>query len=97
MIHSSPNEPYQSSPNEPYQSVPTSPDSSHFVDTILHSNDDSFQEKIDNTAPNEADNITQWNVLDDQSGASFLPSDYNTHHMNMWSIDRSDLVDTTQG
>ncbi|KAK2354542.1 myb domain protein [Trifolium repens] len=78
------------------QQVPTSPDSSHFVDTILHSNDDSFQEKIDNTAPNEADNSTQWNVLDDQSGASFLPSDYNTHHMNMWSIDRSDLVDTTQ-
>ncbi|KAK2386359.1 myb domain protein [Trifolium repens] len=96
MIHSSPNEPYQSSPNEPYESVPTSPDSSHFVDTILHSNDDSFQEKIDNTAPNEADNSTQWNELYDQSGASFLPSDYNTHHMNMWSIDPSDLVDTTQ-
>ncbi|CAJ2639207.1 unnamed protein product [Trifolium pratense] len=96
MIHSSPNEPYQSSPNELYQSDPTSPDSNHFLDTILHSNDDSFQEKIENTVPNEADNSTQWNILDDQSGASFLPSDYNAHHINMWSIDRSHLVETTQ-
>ncbi|GAU12690.1 hypothetical protein TSUD_121820 [Trifolium subterraneum] len=96
LYQSSPNEPYQLSPNEPYQSVPTSPESSHFLDTILHSNDDYFQEKIDNTAPNEADTSTQWNVLDDQSGASFMPSDYNTHHINMWSIDRSHLVETTQ-
>jgi len=45
--------------------------------------------KTVNTAPNEADIGIQWNELEDQSAASILSSDYNTHHMNMnmWSID----------
>jgi len=50
---------------------------------------DSLQVKTINTAPNEPDIGIQWNELEDQSAASILSSDYNTHHMNMnmWSID----------